>query len=193
MASTLGSRPGDAGGPAAAPAAIEPLDAAAARAERPALIALLRDVVDDGASVGFLPPLSAEEAGEYWDGVAAALDGGGRRLWVARTAGEGLAGTVQLDLERRANGDHRAELIKLMVVTRARRRGIARALMLAAEAAARRLGRTTLFLDTRLGDPSEILYRSLGWEFAGSIPRYARSAGGALDANAIYYRLLDAP
>ena len=79
-----------------------------------------------------------------------------------------------------------------MVHTRARRRGIGRALMLAAEAEARRLGRSTLFLDTRLGDPSEILYRSLGWEFAGSIPRYARSAGGALDANAIYYRLLDA-
>jgi acetyltransferase len=191
MASTLGTRPGD--GRAPDPAAIEPLTAGAARVERAALIALLQDVVDDGASVGFLPPLSAEEAGEYWDGVAAALEGGGRRLWVARTPGEGVAGTVQLDLEKRANGNHRAELIKLMVSTRARRRGIARALMLAAEAEARRLGRSTLFLDTRLGDPSEILYRSLGWEFAGSIPRYAQSAGGALDANAIYYRLLDAP
>lgn len=197
MASTLGTRPGDGGGRAPAPAAIEPLTAGTARAERAALIALLRDVVDDGASVGFLPPLSAEEAGEYWDGVAAAIEGGGRRLWVARTPGEGVdravQGTVQLDLEQRANGNHRAELIKLMVATRARRRGIARALMLAAEAEARRLGRSTLFLDTRLGDPSEILYRSLGWQFAGSIPRYARSAGGALDANAIYYRLLDAP
>jgi len=193
MASTLGTRPGDARDGAPASAAIEPLTAGAARAERAALIALLQDVVDDGASVGFLPPLSAEEAGEYWDGVAAALEGGSRRLWVARSPGEGLTGTVQLDLEKRANGNHRAELIKLMVVTRARRRGIARALMLAAEAEARRLGRSTLFLDTRLGDPSEILYRALGWEFAGSIPRYARSAGGGLDANAIYYRLLDAP
>jgi hypothetical protein len=64
--------------------------------------------------------------------------------------------------------------------------------MLAAETEARRRGRRTLFLDTRLGDPSELLYRSLGWEFAGSIPQYARSANGALDANAIYYRLLDA-
>jgi len=53
------------------------------------------------------------------------------------------------------------------------------------------MGRTTLFLDTRRGDPSERLYESLGWVFAGSIPEYARSAGGALDANAIYYRLLD--
>lgn len=173
-------------------ASIDSLTAAAGRQARAALIALLQDVVDDGASVGFLPPLDAVEAGEYWDGVFAAVEGGGRLLWVARTPGEDIAGTVQLDLEKRANGNHRAELIKLMVHTRARRRGIARTLMLAAEAEARRLGRSTLFLDTRLGDPSEIIYRSLGWEFAGSIPRYARSAGGALDANAIYYRLLDA-
>ena len=173
---------------------VEPLHGRRRTAARErALIALLQDVVDDGASVGFLPPLSSEEAGEYWDSVFTAVDGGARLLWVARTPGEGIAGTVQLDLEKRANGNHRAELIKLMVHTRARRRGIARALMLAAEAEARRLGRSTLFLDTRLGDASEILYRSLGWEFAGSIPRYARSAGGALDANAIYYRLLDAP
>lgn len=172
---------------------IESLTADAVRREREALIALLRDVVDDGASVGFLPPLSETEAAQYWDGVVDAIAGGGRLLWVARGPGQGVAGAVQLDLESRANGDHRAELMKLMVHTRARRRGIGRALMLAAEAEARRRGRTTLFLDTRRGDPSEVLYRSLGWEFAGSIPRYARSASGALDANAIYYRLLDPP
>ena len=45
-------------------------------------------------------------------------------------------------------------------------------------------------LDTREGDPSEQLYRSLGWQFAGTIPRYAQSAGGALDGTAIYYKLL---
>jgi ribosomal protein S18 acetylase RimI-like enzyme len=172
---------------------IESLTAGAARRARAALIALLRNVVDDGASVGFLPPLAETEAGQYWDTVAAAVAEGGRLLWIARVAGEGVVGTVQLDLEQRANGDHRAELMKLMVHTRARRRGIGRELMRAAEAEARRNGRTTLFLDTRRGDPSEVLYRSLGWELAGSIPRYARSAGGALDANAIYYRLLDSP
>jgi len=172
---------------------IESLTAATAGREQSALVALLQDVVDDGASVGFLPPLAETEARQYWAGVAAAVGGGGRLLWIARAPGEGVVGTVQLELEKRANGDHRAELMKLMVHTRARRRGIARALMLAAEAEARRRGRTTLFLDTRRGDPSEILYQSLGWQLVGSIPRYARSAGGALDANAIYYRLLDAP
>jgi len=172
---------------------IESLSAEAARRDRAALTALLQDAVDDGASVGFLPPLGADEAGRYWDGVAAAVADGGRLLWVARDPAAGVVGTVQLDLERRANGDHRAELIKLMVHTTARRRGIGRALMAAAEAEARRRGRSTLFLDTRLGDPSEALYRAVGWLFAGSIPRYARSANGTLDANAIYYRLLDVP
>ncbi|HEU4439324.1 MAG TPA: GNAT family N-acetyltransferase, partial [Methylomirabilota bacterium] len=100
--------------------AIDALDADGARREQPSLIALLRDVVDDGGSVGFLPPLSADEAREYWEGVAAAVKGGGRLLWVARADGH-IVGTVQLDLEQRANGRHRAELIKLMVHTRARR------------------------------------------------------------------------
>ena len=146
---------------------IDALDADRARLEQPSLVALLRDVVDDGGSVGFLPPLSEEDAREYWEGVATAVKGGGRLLWVAREAGGGtggpIVGTVQLDLERRANGSHRAELIKLMVHTSGRRRGIGRALMLEAQAAARRGGRSTLVLDTRQGDPSEALYRSMGW------------------------------
>jgi ribosomal protein S18 acetylase RimI-like enzyme len=160
---------------------------------REELIALLRDVVEDGASVGFLPPLGAEEAGRYWDGVFAAVEDGTRVLWVARTPEGGIAGTVQLDLEKRANGRHRAEVVKLMVHTRERRRGLGRLLMRAAEDEAGRRGRTTLVLDTRQGDPSERLYRSLGWQLAGVIPRYARSADGSLDGSAFYYRLLDQP
>jgi hypothetical protein len=63
--------------------------------------------------------------------------------------------------------------------------------MLEAQAAARRGGRSTLVLDTRQGDPSEALYRSMGWTCAGVIPRYARSANGELHATALYYLLLD--
>jgi ribosomal protein S18 acetylase RimI-like enzyme len=172
---------------------IQRLDGDGVRAARAELIALLRDVVDAGASVGFLPPLGVDEAGRYWDGVAAALGGGSRRLWIARGASGAIIGTVQLDLEARPNGSHRAEVMKLMVHTGARRRGMGRALMLAAEAEARGCGRTTLVLDTRRGDPSEALYLSLGWTLAGIIPRYARSADGGLDATAFYYRLFDPP
>ena len=147
-------------------------------------------MVDGGASVGFLPPLSDEDASAYWDGVAAALKGGGRRLWIARAADGGVVGTVQLDLAGQGNGRHRAEVIKLMVVSRARRRGIGRLLMEAAETEARQLGRTTLVLDTRQGDPSEALYRGMGWQPGGTIPRYARSADGTLHTTAFYYKLL---
>jgi acetyltransferase len=174
----------------AGPDAVEQLESEALTVLEPALVALLQNVVDDGASIGFLPPLSAEDAACYWQSVAAAIREGRRALWITRGAGDTVTGSVQLDLEPRPNGSHRAEVMKLMVLTSARRHGLGRMLMRAAEEGARRLGRTTLFLDTRRGDPSEGLYQSLGWTFAGSIPEYARSASGALDANAIYYRLL---
>jgi acetyltransferase len=170
---------------------IELLTADAAGRTRASLVALLQDVVNAGASVGFLPPLGADEAGRYWDSVFAAVGEGARGLWVARATAGDIVGTVQLDPEKRPNGSHRAEVMKLMVHTRARRHGVGRALMLAAEEEARRRGRTTLVLDTRRGDPSEPLYLSLGWTLAGVIPRYARSADGQLDASAFYYRLLD--
>ena len=171
--------------------AIESLTAAAVKAHRPALGALLRDAVDSGASVGFLPPIEEADAAAYWDTVAAAIGEGSRVVLAARDGELGLVGSAQLDLAMRANARHRAEVSKVMVHRRARRRGIGRALMLALEEHAHRLGRTTLVLDTRQGDPSEALYQALGWTFAGAIPRYARSATGALDATALYYKLLD--
>ena len=170
---------------------IEVLNQAMTRACMPELAGLLQDAVAGGASVGFLPPVSGEEAVAYWESVAAALAEGSRVLLIARRPDGPVVGTVQLDLAMRANGRHRAEVSKLMVHSSARRQGIGRALMLALEEQARRLGRTTLVLDTRQGDPSERLYRSLGYQFAGAIPRYARSADGTLHTTAFYYRLLE--
>jgi ribosomal protein S18 acetylase RimI-like enzyme len=171
---------------------IEPLSADDARAAERSLADLLVDAVDSGASVGFLPPLGAAEAAAYWRSVADAVTGGSLVLLAARDA-EGVAGSAQLDLALRANGLHRAEVAKVMVHRRARRQGLGRALMLAAEGEARRRGRTTLVLDTRQGDPSEILYRSLGWQLAGTIPRYAKSADGTLHTTAFYFKLLETP
>jgi len=169
---------------------VEPMTVADVEAERPALIALLQDAVDSGASVGFLPPLAADEASAYWTSVIGGLREGSRVLLGARDAALGLVGSAQIELAMRANAAHRAEVAKVMVHRRARRRGVGRALMVAAEEHARQLGRTTLILDTRQGDPSEVLYRAVGWTFAGAIPDYARSASGALDATAFYYKLV---
>ncbi len=176
--------------PAVGSVVVEVLGVDQAAREIRALVGLLQDAVDSGASVGFLPPLGEAEGEAYWRAVVESVREGSCVLLGAREADGALVGTAQLLLAMRANGSHRAEVAKVIVHTKARRRGIGRALMLALEGRARGLGRTTLVLDTRRGDPSEQLYTSVGYTLAGVIPRYARSANGALDPSAFYYRVL---
>ena len=156
------------------------------------LVELLQDVVEDGASVGFLPPLSEADARAYWETVRAAIAGGARRLIVAEE-GERVLGAVQLDLPAMPNARHRGEVMKLIVHRLARRRGVGRALMQALEQTAAALNRTLLVLDTRRGDAAEQLYTSLGYRQAGVIPRYAMSARGTLDDTVYMYRELGSP
>ncbi len=151
------------------------------------LIHLLQDAVHSGASIGFLPPLSEEEARHYWQSVFEEMADGSHVLLVARQAGH-VVGSVQLALAKKANARHRAEVQKLFVLQSQRRRGIGRALMEAVEQVARAHKRTLLVLDTRQGDSAEKLYRSLGYAEAGVIPQYARGATGALEATVIFYK-----
>ena len=65
---------------------IELLSAEDVTRHRAALSALLRDAVDSGASIGFLPPLAEAEADAYWRGVVAAVREGSCLLLVARGA-----------------------------------------------------------------------------------------------------------
>jgi ribosomal protein S18 acetylase RimI-like enzyme len=154
-----------------------------------ALIVLLQDAVDSGASVGFLPPLSVDIARAYWQGTASDLVQGTRVLLVARHHTQ-VVGTVQLALATQPNAQHRAEVQKIMVHTQVRQQGIGQALMTAIEEAARRAGLTLLVLDTRRGDVSEQLYLKQGYICGGIIPHYARSATGVLDDTAIFYKVL---
>src|SRR5450432_2702070 len=94
-----------------------------------------------------MPPLGEPDALNYWRGVVAAMREANRILLVALDENV-IQGSVQIGLEMRANGNHRAEVMKLFVHRRARRRGLARALMLRAEATARALGRSLLVMDT---------------------------------------------
>jgi acetyltransferase len=152
------------------------------------LAELLVDVVDDGASVGFLAPLPQATATAYWHGVADAL-GDALVLWVAEIDGR-VAGTVQLAPCTKDNGRHRADLQKLLVVRACRGRGIAAALLDAAEAFARAGSHTLLVLDTRAGSPAEGVYRRLGWQRVGEIPDYAADPDGTLMPTAYYYKRL---
>lgn len=154
---------------------------------RQALADLLLDCVQSGASVGFVPPLSEDEAVAYWDGVAVDMRSGARLLLVAM-AGAELAGAVQLALCGKKNGRHRAEIEKLMVHTRHRRKGVGDLLMQRIEALASDQGRSLLVLDTRCDDTASALYRQRGFIEAGRIPGYALSADGALDGTSYFYK-----
>ncbi|MFN2746877.1 GNAT family N-acetyltransferase [Bacillus sp. z60-18] len=146
---------------------------------------LLVQVVNDGASIGFLPPLDHEQALSYWKTVLSP----DVILLIAKQNGE-IAGSVQVALCTKQNGRHRAEICKLMTAPSFRRQGVARALMQKAIERVKQDGRSLLVLDTREGDPSNLLYASLGFHEAGRIPGYAESADGKLDATVFYFRCL---
>lgn len=169
---------------------VAPLAAHEVASRSDELAALLRETVDGGASIGFMPPLSDGAAHAYWESVAHTLQGGTVHLLVATDKDGRIVGSVQLHEATRANGTHRAEVAKLMVAGVQRRGGIGRVLMNAVEALAAQRGRTTLVLDTRQGDPSEKLYQALGWTLTGCVPAYARSADGRLHTEVFYHRLL---
>jgi ribosomal protein S18 acetylase RimI-like enzyme len=96
-------------------------------------------------------------------------------------------------LAAKANARHRAEVQKLLVLQNARRRGIGRLLMRAAEVLARRQGRRLLVLDVRRDDPAQRLYESIGYKVTGIVPGYAADPDGALCDCTFLYRELDAP
>lgn len=149
---------------------VEALDAAAAASAEHRLAGILMACVAEGASVSFLPPLSREKARAFWKRVSTEVAQNHRLLLVAWLDGV-LAGTVQLNLESQENQPHRVEVEKLLVDPGLRRRGVGTALVRRAEQAAERLGRRLMTLDTRGGAAGEALYRRLGWQEAGRIPR----------------------
>jgi GNAT superfamily N-acetyltransferase len=114
---------------------IAPLDPAHGEGLLDALDTLLRDAVESGASVGFLPPLAPEESRAFWqetlDEVAART-----RLALGAWQDERLVGTVHLALATKPNARHRGEVQKLLVHTTARRQGTAQTLLDAIERAA---------------------------------------------------------
>jgi GNAT superfamily N-acetyltransferase len=86
---------------------------------------------------------------------------------------ERLVGSTLLARSTKQNSPHRAEIGKVIVLREMRRRGIAVALMRAAEERARAEGRWLLILDTVEGSAAETLYRKLGWHVTGIVPNYA--------------------
>ncbi|PHM35837.1 GNAT family N-acetyltransferase [Xenorhabdus innexi] len=153
------------------------------------LINLLHNCVEDGASIGFIPPLEINEAAQYWQDVEKDLVSGNRLLLVAMEDNN-IAGSVQLCLCRKKNGKHRADVEKLMVHTDYRRRGIGNKLMDELERLAQQHQRSLLILDTRTNDPASALYRKCGFIEIGQIPNYVIHANGELSATTYFYKMI---
>ncbi|HEY7842113.1 MAG TPA: GNAT family N-acetyltransferase [Bradyrhizobium sp.] len=158
---------------------------------RRALSELLVETVASGGSVSFMHPLPPETAGTFWrDSLAAA--GRGDRIVLGAFEGEKVVATVTLLLGLPANQPHRAEIAKMMTKVSHRHRGIATALMRAAEKMAIERGRTLLVLDTAVDDGASALYEGLGFNLTGVIPDYAFKPHGGLTGTMIYWKRLAA-
>lgn len=157
--------------------AVQPLHAS----HLPGLSALLQACVAQGASIGWVRTPTPQACAAFWQRMAEQVARAEQRTWVA-LLGDAVLGSVSLGLAQPENGQHRADVFKLMVHPSARRQGLAQALMQAAEAEAQAMGKRLLVLDTNTDSPAQALYQSLGWQVCGVMPGYAEQADGSLGA-----------
>src|SRR4029077_9151730 len=106
---------------------------------------VLIDCVEGGASVSFMLPISRATADGFWQNVASSAARNERILLVAADAGR-IIGTVQIIFAQVENQPHRADIAKMLVHRRARKRGVGGALLAAAESAALDAGKSLLVL-----------------------------------------------
>jgi ribosomal protein S18 acetylase RimI-like enzyme len=158
---------------------------------RGALSRILIETVANGGSVSFMHPLAPDTADAFWrDSLAAAARGD--RVVLGAFDGATLVATVTLLLGLPPNQPHRAEIAKMMTKVSHRQRGIATALMRAAEQMAIERGRTLLVLDTAVEDGASGLYERLGFSLTGIIPDYAVKPHGGLTGTMIYWKKIAA-
>lgn len=151
------------------------------------LCSVLFDCVEGGASVGFMHPMTMDRAERFWRRVQSDVACRARAVLVAQDS-EGVCGTVQLVLDLPDNQPHRADVVKMLVHRRARRRGLGAALMKEVEHVAMQEGRTLLVLDAVTSGDAARLYERLGWVRVGDIPSYALMPDGAPCGTTYYYR-----
>lgn len=147
----------------------------------------LVETVAHGGSVGFMHPLAPRDAAAFWDGALGAAARGGRVV-LGAWADERIVGTVSLLLDLPPNQPHRAEIAKMMTRVAWRGRGVARALLAAAENLAIERGRTLLVLDTASEEGASGLYEKCGYSCAGEIPDFALKPHGGLTGTKLYWK-----
>jgi acetyltransferase len=154
----------------------------------PDLVGLFVDTVDEGASLGFIPPVAPAAAWKYWTALRPELDAGSRLLVGVFCDGR-IAGSGQLLLPSLPNAQHRAEVQKLFVDRALRGRGVGASLVAALHGAARQRGRSLLLLNARR-DVADRFYKPLGYKEVGVIPGYSLGSNGdRIDTVSLYLEL----
>jgi len=119
-------------------ASVRTLDAAEAEARVGKLSAILVDAVAHGASVNLMAGLADDAARAFWRSQVPGVAGDERCFLAAEglAAGDGgrLVGTVALTFAHQPDAPHRAETGRMLVLFSARRQGIGRRPLAAAEA-----------------------------------------------------------
>lgn len=150
----------------------------------PHLSTLLQDCVNEGSSIGFLAPLSNQDAKSYWTQVSTQISQGNLHLFILTSSTPTIdpppiLGTIQLSLIPKVAHLHRGEVMKLMVSPPSRNKSIAKQLMTHIEDFARGIGRSLLTLDTATKSPAKKMYLRLGWEEWGTCKDYASWTDGS--------------
>jgi GNAT superfamily N-acetyltransferase len=148
----------------------------------------LIETVASGGSISFMHPVSQEKAGLFWRKISQGVQAGERILLVARDERGIIIGTVQSVLAQPENQPHRADIAKMMVHPRARRQGVAEALMREIEQLTFAAGKTVLVLDTETDQAASRIYAKLGWQLAGHIPDFALKPHGGLCSTTYFYK-----
>lgn len=156
-----------------------------------ALADLLVETVAAGGSVSFMHPLDPAEATAFWQRALAAAERG-ERVILGAFDGEELVATLTLLVDCPPNQPHRAEFAKMMTRPSHRGRGLASALIRAAEAEAAARGRWLVTLDTASDEGAAGLYEKHGFMLAGEIPDYALKPHGGLTGTLLYWKRLAA-
>jgi predicted N-acetyltransferase YhbS len=170
------------------PVTIQRIGNDASPADIQGLAELLVDAVESGAGVSFMAGLTPREAETWWRSILTSSPE--RAIFLIARDGGDVVGTVQLQPSWAPNQPHRADVAKLIVHRRARKRGIAHALMTELEGQAAAAGFTLLLLDTCKGYEAERLYASTGWVRVGEVPGFALNPDGSRCDTVFFYKQL---
>ncbi|MET7601452.1 GNAT family N-acetyltransferase [Streptomyces avermitilis] len=155
------------------------LDPAITPALREGVLALWADVSNAGGSVGFVPPVTADDIRPELVKHFVALAEGRTRLLVGRDDEGAVAATAFLTYNTHRLMSHWVWLYTVMVHPRHQGKGYGRDLLAAAEDAAAGLdGIQAIRLTCRGGEGLEDFYASCGYKEVGRVPGAIRVAPG---------------